>query len=384
MRRLLFQVHLWVGVACALYVVLIGVTGASLVFRDEIEHAMERPILDPATVKGPTADLATVAQRMRQAYPDRQLASIANPVPPNHPTIRGYLRQDEEYVAVDAHPVTGELLGVAAEGGFLHWLQDLHFNLLTGRTGRLVNGFGALCLVAMSATGLVIWWPGIRNWRRSMKVDFSRKWKRVNWDLHSATGFWTMALLAIWGISGAYFTWPAEFRSLVNRFSPVSAAQATPPDVSKKGKLPPPDLRTMIRDAQRRSPGASLLSVSFPADDTGHVRVFMARQQPVSYETADYHYYDPFTGSHLAVWRRGMDQSAGDVIMSWIGPLHFGTFAGDGLAGLLVKILWTVLGLAPPVLAVSGLLMYWNRFLSKKWPRPQPQRAALAHLAEQR
>jgi uncharacterized iron-regulated membrane protein len=55
--------------------------------------------------------------------------------------------------------------------------------------------------------------------------------------------------------------------------------------------------------------------------------------------------------------------------MSWIGPLHFGTFGGHGLAGLVVKAIWVVLGLTPPLLTVTGFLMYWNRFLSKKWAK---------------
>jgi uncharacterized iron-regulated membrane protein len=365
LRRLLFHVHLWVGVGVALYILLIGVTGSALVFRDEIEHAMETPPISSAEAAGPLADLDTVAARIRKAYPDRELASLLTPFPPNHPTIRGYLRKDQTYTAVNVHPVSGALLGAVPEGGFLHWLQDLHFNLLTGRTGRIVNGAGALCLLLMSLTGIVIWWPGLRNWCRSLTVDFSRQWKRINWDLHSAAGFWTLALLLTWAVSGAYFAWPTEFRTLVNWFSPVSAAQATPPDTSQKGKLPPPALRGLLAEATRRTHGGSLLSVSFPADDRGHIRVFMARGPERTYDLADYHYFDPFTGKHLAVWRRGMDQSAGDVVMDWIGPLHFGTFGGEGAAGIAVKVLWMLLGLAPPTLAVSGLLMYWNRYLSK-------------------
>ena len=38
-RRALFQVHLWTGVAVAAYVCLIGVTGAALVFRGEMQKA---------------------------------------------------------------------------------------------------------------------------------------------------------------------------------------------------------------------------------------------------------------------------------------------------------------------------------------------------------
>ncbi|GAB4412378.1 MAG: PepSY-associated TM helix domain-containing protein [Bryobacter sp.] len=370
LRKLLFQVHLWVGIGLGLYVVLIGVTGAALVFREEIEHAMEKPLVDAAGLQGPRADLLTVADRIRAAYPDRKLTSIVNPRP-EHATIRGFLRDKrEKSIAVDAHPVTGQLLGVHQnEGSFLRWLADLHFNLLSGRTGRTFNGLGAAFLLVLCLTGIVIWWPGIKNWRRALSVDFTKKWKRVNWDLHSATGFWSAAVLAMWAVTGIYFAWPTEFRAAVNWFSPVSLAKVAKPDVASKGKVAPPDVQQVLAEAQRRSPNAELLSISFPVDDKGYLRVFLGREKPLRYDTADYHYFDPFTGKHLGVWQRGVNQSAGDVVMAWIGPLHFGTFGGEGMAGVAVKVLWVILGLAPPVLAISGFLMYWNRYLSKRWAK---------------
>jgi len=39
-----------------------------------------------------------------------------------------------------------------------------------------------------------------------------------------------------------------------------------------------------------------------------------------------------------------------------IYPLHFGTFGVD-----FTRILWIVIGLAPAILYVTGLLMWWNR-----------------------
>ena len=38
MRRLNFQVHLWVGIILTLYMIVIGVTGSILVFRPELER----------------------------------------------------------------------------------------------------------------------------------------------------------------------------------------------------------------------------------------------------------------------------------------------------------------------------------------------------------
>lgn len=54
-------------------------------------------------------------------------------------------------------------------------------------------------------------------------------------------------------------------------------------------------------------------------------------------------------------------------MLAWIGPLHLGTFGGPGLSGFGIKALWTLFGLAFPLLFVTGLLMWWNRVLSEKW-----------------
>jgi len=44
-------------------------------------------------------------------------------------------------------------------------------------------------------------------------------------------------------------------------------------------------------------------------------------------------------------------------------------FGGDGVFGLLVKIVWVLLGLVPALLAFSGLTMYWTRKLRPLWRR---------------
>jgi uncharacterized iron-regulated membrane protein len=96
----------------------------------------------------------------------------------------------------------------------IEWLVNLHENLLFGSTGRLVNGFGAICLTALCLTGAVIWWPGIKNWRRSLTVNWRAHFARITWDLHSALGFWCFLFILVWGISGIYFSLPQLFNAL--------------------------------------------------------------------------------------------------------------------------------------------------------------------------
>jgi uncharacterized iron-regulated membrane protein len=51
----------------------------------------------------------------------------------------------------------------------------------------------------------------------------------------------------------------------------------------------------------------------------------------------------------------------GDQLLFWLAQAHFGRFAG-----VWVKIAWTVTGLAPAVLFVTGTVMWWIRVL-KPW-----------------
>jgi|SRR5579863_2466283 len=105
-------------------------------------------------------------------------------------------------------------------GFSIRWLVNLHANLLSGDTGRLLNGIGALCLTMLCLTGAVIWWPGIRNWRRSLTVDWGSRFPRFSWDLHSALGFWTLPFVLMWGISGIYFSFPDSSSALLAFFDP--------------------------------------------------------------------------------------------------------------------------------------------------------------------
>jgi uncharacterized iron-regulated membrane protein len=93
-------------------------------------------------------------------------------------------------------------------------LVNLHENLLSGTTGRFVNGIGAICVTSLCLTGAIIWWPGIKHWRRTLIVSWRAPFARVIWDLHSALGFWCFPLILVWGVSGIYFSFPQSFNPL--------------------------------------------------------------------------------------------------------------------------------------------------------------------------
>jgi uncharacterized iron-regulated membrane protein len=159
----------------------------------------------------------------------------------------------------------------------VQWILNLHADLLHAMTGRLVNGLGAASLVLLCMTGIMIWWPGIAHWHRSLMISWPVHFPRLMWDLHSALGFSCLLFVFLWGISGFYFAFPQPFNAL-----------------------------------------------------------FLL---------------DP-------------KESFTDTALFWLSELHFGRF------DRFTEVLWSMLGLVPAVLSISGVFVCCRRIIYKKLSNP--------------
>ena len=360
-RQFNFQVHLWTGVILALYVVLIGVTGSILVFGRELER-LENPSPWPALASQESvADIATVIGCLALKYPHTHIVSVIAPTPAE-PVFTAIL-QGRTRITVACHPVTGEVLGeVTGKASRLEWIYDLHENLLARRTGRVVNGAAAALLLLLALTGLVNWWRGLQNWRRGLTVNFGRKWKRINFDLHSAAGFWSLSFVVLWAGSGIYFAWPDHVLAFINRLSPIVNSRPPAVTVDPNSELAKLDFHALLTRAHSVDPGTQWKGVVFPSSRSSPLEVLMSRSPGIGRDSEDTVYFNPYNGQYISTWKYGVNKSLGDWIVWLQIPLHFGTHWGLG-----IKCLWSACGLALPLLAVSGLVMYWNRSLVKKW-----------------
>ena len=71
------------------------------------------------------------------------------------------------------------------------------------------------------------WWPGIRNWRRSMKINWKASFLRFNWDTHSALGFWFSLFMLMWSDFGNLFFVSRSVQFVSERRSYFLAVEAT-------------------------------------------------------------------------------------------------------------------------------------------------------------
>jgi uncharacterized iron-regulated membrane protein len=220
-RRALFQVHLWSGIGIGLYVLMISVTGSVLVYSNELYMAATpQPIISNGS--GPRLTDQQLKEAAHRVYPGYQVEGLERMRNPDQAVdVRLRLGGREKLRLFD--PRTGDDLGESVPLGIrlVSKLRDLHDDLLAGDTGRKVNGIGALAVLAIAATGLMIWWPGVKTWRRSLTLHRGVGWKRFTWDLHSMIGFWSFGFILLFVVSGIYLTFPQPFEDLSARLQPL-------------------------------------------------------------------------------------------------------------------------------------------------------------------
>jgi len=94
LRRALFQIHLWTGLALGLYLVMLSLTGSALVYRNELDAYFRtpRPAYD-ATAKRLTADELRAA--VQRAYPDHTVTRVGDRFSRRNPTIEIWVELDD-------------------------------------------------------------------------------------------------------------------------------------------------------------------------------------------------------------------------------------------------------------------------------------------------
>jgi uncharacterized iron-regulated membrane protein len=227
------MIHRWTGLAIAVFLIIVGLTGTMLAFRRQID-ALFNPGMHVKHAPGQQLlPLAVLAERAESELPHARLGYftvdadqvISHLIPRKDPATSKPYTDTELHIALN--PYTGERLHCGPPSNperacrdVMGFIYDLHTSLTT-RTDSGWKFVGAIALIwtidCFVAIVLTLprnngqFWP---RWRQAWRVKWGANLTRINFDLHRAGGLWLWPLLFV-------FAWSSVMLGLRDVYDPV-------------------------------------------------------------------------------------------------------------------------------------------------------------------
>lgn len=213
MKRLFFQLHLWLSIPAGIIISLICFSGAMLVFEKEITALLQHDLRKADQSAGsplPISDiLDTVGRTLPEGVevtgveisPDPAIAYSVNLSYPNRASLW-----------VDQY--TGNINGPGKRPAFFRLMFEMHRWLLDSKRpadgsiwwGKTIVGIATLAMLIILATGLLLWWPRSRKTlHRSLSIPLRKGWPKFWLGLHDAAGAYAALFLIAMAVTG--LTW---------------------------------------------------------------------------------------------------------------------------------------------------------------------------------
>lgn len=369
-RRALRQAHRWLGLTLGLFLSAVGLSGALLVFAEQMVRA-EAPQLYPAPGAAATSvsDWRPVSEWFASAekrYPDLAPFKFAFgpgaiPMPTGVPLLFKLTEDsgEERHTLIPIDPVKGEALErVNAEDTWAGILVIFHKELLAHETGILIVAISGIVGLISVITGAYLWWPRKGRWAAAFKVRTGARGASLLYDLHSAPAAWLMLPLSVVLFTGLWIQKPTWVDPVVGALSsvgrpPAQALTSTP----SRDCTTPTTVDGAVALARKGREADMLRHVLLPMGPNGVFNVEFVHPSGNSRAEGTTVYVDRHCSRVLHVEEAG-ERSAGETMKAWKWPLHT-----DLLLGWPGKIMVMLAGLLLPALMITG---FWHWLATRR------------------
>lgn len=376
-RKIIGQIHLWLGLVTGVVVLIVSITGCLFVFQKEISDLIHR---ETFFVKQPlsavTLPYSTLLKKAEQTlgkdrpvnfsttYKDKEHAWEFMTYKAGDPKALTYFGSIDYYESVFINPYTGAVTGFHDyKYDFFNIVKFIHWSLLLNDTyGQNIVGYSTLIFVFMLITGMLMWWPkkwSKTNINKSFKIKWEAGFKRVLYDLHNVSGFYVMLITLVLALTGMVFA----FKWFQTTVYVVASGSITPPEIKQVKSKPASSVSYPLDIAFNKSkvllPASDRINVSPAAGADGVIYIY-GIQGKETYYHADALQFDQYSGKLL--YRRNYEeQNAGEKLIGMNYDIHVGA-----ILGLPGKIIAFIASLVAASLPVTGFMIWLNRKKKKK------------------
>lgn len=361
MKKLLGKIHLWLGLASGLVVMVVALSGSILVFEKEIDEAVNRDFYFAAAggARLPVDSLVRNVQAFDPSLELTEIEHIRNGEQRNF-IISG--KKDGATWMVAVNPYTGAVLrSINHDERFFTTVLHLHRYLLAGAVGKAVTGVSCIIFLLLIGTGLVLWWPKrYRNLKQRLKVKWAGSRKRLTWDLHAVGGFYVHLLLFVIALTGLTWSYKWFNNGIFMLFDGKPMQKYTAPNNRVQQPLAYGFYEQVYREANRRLPNRGKLSLMLPKADSLSVTVSKENYDAPVTNMVDYLFFERGTGQLLKE-RLYKNESMGMKVRRIVYPIHTGQ-----IYGLPTKIIAFIVCLVAASLPVTGVFIWLGRKKKQK------------------
>ena len=383
-RQFFVVMHRWAGLYLALWLSIVGLTGAVLAFFPELE----RTFAPPSNIGAEAGQSLLLAEQLVQAAtshakPGMLVGYAPLKVEPDTafrvffaaPEAKAGAEPESEEILLN--PYTSAIIVDDSEETLamtiLFTIYDLHYTLLLGEIGRTILGISALIWTIDCFVGGYLTFPVRRKaavagqkswfhrWRPSWLIRRKTNGYKFSFDLHRAGGLWVWAMLLV-------FAWSSVAFNLGQVYTPVMKVFGYQDFEAESVSTLPPG--AAITDWQQALRIARADATSFGAQSGFTVK----SENGMNYDIARGFYRYNFVSSadnetiHTseivvdgrtgAVVQRltAANRPTANALTDWILALHMARWGG-----LAFKIFVSFMGLLITALCVTGVIVWMKK-----------------------
>lgn len=243
-------------------------------------------------------------------------------------------------------------------------IEEPLFGELPNRTlGSYISGTATILFTLGVITGMVIWFPRkVKAWKQGLRIKWDANWKRINHDLHNTLAFYSLIFLFLMGITGPQWSFPWYREGLQKTLGTYS--EAPRPEAPKSNLANAGTRKPLVADflkvADETLSYSGDYTIMLPQDSAASVAVNKTRKGFFASPASDKLVLDQYTASVLDV-DVFRDKPFNERVAGSIKALHTGE-----VYGTFTKIIYFIACLIATSLPITGTLIWINKLRKRK------------------
>lgn len=368
-KKILFQIHWFLGITAGLILSIIGITGAI--------YSYDQQILEWANPESYTVQVENTAkltptqiyQHFQQQKPEMQINSITIAQAANASSSINIVKEGaRKGKNILINPYNAEILPEIKGQAFFQFIQQIHRYLTLGDVGKQITGACTLMLIFFVLSGLYLRWPKKHSLRQWLAIKPKLKGRNFLWDLHAVVGTWLVVFYLTFAVTGLFWSydwWRSGMYSVMNVSPPTKAKNNEGKNKKDQQKMTAEQTAAILNKSwagfstQMTRPYSSV-TFNLPKKLDDNIELSFVDQIPQHERASNKAKYNNQLNK-LENIELYQDKKLNEKIMSSMLPVHRGSFFGP-----IIHFLFMLAALLMPLFFITGTLLYLKRRKQKR------------------